>query len=295
MIAQGKFSVLHVLLPIALIACALFCIVFSPIVCFADTALNLRIGTYAVTGDDYIVWNAVTGATRYDVYVNGQSAASFSNAEEVRLDNLVFAAGDYVISVSAKNDAGEIASESVNYRKTAQLAAPDEFSFSDKMLSWLAVPDADYYSVTVNHVSVGTTENSWFDLSNRLYVTGVFTAEVIAYSNFEYFLPSDVATFTFTYTAPPLPIWHIELACIFDTVIASWPIAGEMPDGFNVKLYYGEELIQSYFITTNNTEIGPYLVENGTYTISVAVVEDGLASSDFSKSFVYENGEVTTL
>lgn len=292
---KGKFYVSFATVLAAIVMCAAFCTFFAPAVCLADSALNLRIGTYVVTGGDYIVWDGVPSADSYEILVDGKSAAVFPSPQEVRIDTLVTAAGNYVLTVRATSGGTKLVSESVAYLKTAQLAAPDELTYSDKMLTWLAVSGADYYSVTLNEVPVGTTQDPWFDLTNLLLITYDFTAVVTACSDSEYLLPSEPSSVFFHYTAPPFPIWHIEIAHIAHTYVASWPHAQGPPDGYGVKIYAGETKVADYYIDHNYTDIGEYVTGDGTYRVEVVAVKDGLSSAPFSKSFAIEDGEVTVL
>lgn len=135
--------------------------------------------------------------------------------------------------------------------------------------------DADKYNIYLNGSLVGTTTNTYYDLTG-LNPGTTYTVEVSALrGNTEG--PKASATFT---TALPAPVTNLTVTDITKTsATASWT---GTPSADQYRVYLNGKLVG----TTTETQYSFTDLSPGTsYTVSVAAVEDGVESAKTSTTF----------
>lgn len=277
----------------AIFLTAFVCALFLPSAAHASQPMTARVVT-AETGDVYLEWSAVSGADSYIVnaFLSDQKISDdiFTTSTFLLLDDIVSRGGEYSFTVTALCDGEALSSAEATHSHTTTLSAPSGFTFSEGRVSWLPTPYAAGYEITVNEIFLGTVTECSFDLSDLIVLSGeyVFTATA---TGDEYNLPSAVSSFAFFYTAAPLPPYDILLCRKGKSYIASWtPCTEFSPDEYVYRVDFASSTLVFATTEDNFADLTAHISEDGTYTIYVACVKDGVAGSFFSREFIVENG-----
>ncbi|MGD9901283.1 MAG: Ig-like domain-containing protein [Spirochaetales bacterium] len=125
------------------------------------TATLMSVPTGVQNNQDIISWTAVTGATSYDVYVNGQ----ITNTIETSLQLDLSVAQVYSVKVRAVSNVSNAYPSAYSAVKTIErLATPNNFTYQQTGVSWSAVTHALSYSVKVNN-NIRTSSTTSYKLS----------------------------------------------------------------------------------------------------------------------------------
>jgi len=149
-------------------------------------------------------WSAIPNASFYRVLVNGTIHQIATTSFDLSTLNLglgdhsavVYAIGDgFMFLVSEQSNV-------VNFA-IARLAAPS-LTLNQKMLTWIAVPNATGYRVVVNG-QTATTTNLYFDLASLALGVGSYNIRVYAIADNLFFLDSIAGTSSVTVTQLAVP------------------------------------------------------------------------------------------
>lgn len=237
-----------------------------------------------------LTWTAVSGATGYQVYVNGALAAETAELTYA-VDPTKMKAGDnavYVLPVGACNLVANADpnADFVNHGVITikKLAPVSGVSLSSNALTWSAVEGATHYDVLVNGVVVTTTSETSYtlpqgsDTENSRYEVRATAGDNV--------IPSDVADGKgFTKLNPPTNV------AISQTGILTWAaVAGAT----KYEIYLGDALLD----TVNAGELSYDVagkVGQGTHRFSVAAVGNGsdVLSSNRSAVVEYVSNQTT--
>lgn len=157
---------------------------------------------YTVSGNDTITyynsanlsWNAVSGADKYYIYVNGVKRNEEPTTNSVTLNNLTPNTQYNNVTVKAvangQEGAPSNASNAIKF-KTKAINVPQNVTctpdYLSATLSWTEVADRsryDYYVIYNGNTQVGTSETNSFDLSNLQWGVnyGNYTVKVHAFN-----------------------------------------------------------------------------------------------------------------
>ena len=146
-----------------------------------DTPQNLTLNNRVIT------WNAVSGAQRYEIWVDGPNGRTLLNTVTDTTYTLPVwtVVGDYVITIRAVADGRESSgfSNSVTFRVLRTLDAPQNLRVTGTTLEWNAVDGANQYAIYVDGTRRQTVSVLMFDLSTILTEIGDFRIQVRALGN----------------------------------------------------------------------------------------------------------------
>lgn len=134
--------------------------------------------------NDRLVWDAVTGATGYDVeiYLGSTNVDTYTNISVTELTMSGYASGKYTIKVRAKGD-GTTSVNSVwttKYYSLRVLSAPTNISIdmTTSIVTWSAVKNATSYEVYVGGSLASEVTECEFDMS--AYDAGSYSVKIVA-------------------------------------------------------------------------------------------------------------------
>ena len=278
---------------IVLIAAALF-----PVSSAAFAAAPLNAEIIEQNGRIFLQWDAVDGADSYEIEAvseYGSASRQTADASPTEIGDLFTLGGEYSVTVTAFSDGEALAADTAVYGYVVTLSSPADLRYSDGALRWTAVPGATGYSVTVNGIPLGSTaaDETEFDLSGILAVTGEYTAAVTTLGDGAFNLDSPAAELSFAFSAPPLSPYDIALGKSGESYIASWPpMTDESPEGYVYKVETDGERLFCGITEENHADVTAYVAEDGVYVLSVACVRDGIRGAFFSRSFTVTGGEI---
>lgn len=245
-------------------------IIFLSAVCAALMALGLAacggnnnaptLASPVISHDGRLIeWEAVEGATGYEVLENGTSVGT---VEELSYTIAQSAGGEYSYTVKATGEGGAISEES-NALSLTVLSAP-VISISGDTISWAKVEGASYYQVYIGETKYkrygATTVSSKID-STKL-APGSYTCTVVAEGKDD--VLDSVHSNGVEYKTP-LPV----------TVNAPADYTGSV----TVKIYSGSTEVGSQTVTlTDGTGTAEFDLGVGNYVVKTTV-DDGYVAA----------------
>lgn len=104
-----------------------------------------------------LTWDAVAGATGYQVKIGGQTFPASTNSYNLDDSGITFTAGnDYTISVMAVGTNSSVYSDTLNTKAFAMTA----LTYNDHVVSWAPVVGQNNYEVEVNGVAMDIVSNA---------------------------------------------------------------------------------------------------------------------------------------
>lgn len=150
---------------------------------------------HAALEGSVVSWEAVEGAEKYVVVVNGEPYET----TEIAYTLNETAAGIYDVYVQAVKGEEKKTSEKLVYTVTETLTAP-EVSISGNIVSWAAIPHAVGYEVFVNEAGKGGQTATTYSLTET--AVGEYSVKVQATGNELYLTSAFSNTVTYAVTQP---------------------------------------------------------------------------------------------
>ena len=221
-------------------------------------------------------WDKVEGATAYELVIGEQTTTLTTNKQD--LFEVITEAGDYTVSVSAKND--KSSSEAATYLFSAvKLETPTkpvvEVNSTTHMAQfvWSGDENTRSYMQQMNGGRWVTNANAYFDISETGSYSIAVKAKGYASKNVLY-LDSDPSETSETYEHKRGPFLSLLDMCIIDWSVeedAEFDAINLWVNGEKVKenIQYQEE---GYNLILGND---PAITKTGEYTIQLEATKDG--------------------
>ncbi len=230
--------------------------------------------------DTTLTWDAVDGATEYEIYVNGEEIVAISSNTSLSYDISSLAVGKYEIYIVAiTSDVKYISSDESNVVNYVNLSTPS-ITLLDSTIYWTGIANASYYEVYIDSTLAATipysaTTNA-YNYTLQLSTPNTYSVYILAVSKVGetelFYNTSNIVEYTI---AAPTPTLNTPQVAYISQKTLSWD---SVEDAEAYFVHINSNIVDNG--TNTLIDLTNYISTAGTYNIYVTATADGYNSSD---------------